>query len=188
MKSIDVMNRTQGNPDWVLVKPWLQIASNCIVPKETLEKIVNSRSFNANSPLAAIAPLCGASWIGDFRPGGLQSLIYGVTYDPVTDAPNQGRGFDADLGGKELPNAPHWTVNLGAQYTLPVNDWDITLRGDYYRQGKSWARVYNTAIDRLKSWDNANVSLTVERPDSGLAFQFYIKNLDRKSIVMSKSV
>src|SRR3546814_11394266 len=93
----------------------------------------------------------------------LQSLIDGVTYDPVTDAPNQGRGFDADLGGKELPNAPHWTVNLGAQYTLPVNDWDITLRGDYYRQGKSWARVYNTAIDRLKSWDNANVSLTVER-------------------------
>src|SRR3546814_429695 len=111
----------------------------------------------------------------------LQSLIDGVTYDPVTDAPNQGRGFDADLGGKELPNAPHWTVNLGAQYTLPVNDWDITLRGDYYRQGKSWARVYNTAIDRLKSWDNANVSLTVERPDSGLAFQFYIKNLFNKT-------
>src|SRR3546814_9329818 len=43
MKSIDVLNRTQGNPDWVLVKPWLQIASNCIVPKETLVQIVNSR-------------------------------------------------------------------------------------------------------------------------------------------------
>src|SRR3546814_10707675 len=109
MKSIDVMNRTQGNPDWVLVKPWLQIASNCIVPKETLEKIVNSRSFNPNFPLAAIAPLCVDSWIGDFRPGGLLSLIYGVSYDPVTDATNQGRGFDAALGGKELLNAPHWT-------------------------------------------------------------------------------
>src|SRR3546814_1180189 len=76
MKSIDVMNRTQGNPDWVLVKPWLQIASNCIVPKETLEKIVNSRSFNANSPLAAIAPICGASWIGDFRPGRSEEHTY----------------------------------------------------------------------------------------------------------------
>src|SRR3546814_16111964 len=27
--SIDIMNRTQGNPDYVLVKPWLQLPSNC---------------------------------------------------------------------------------------------------------------------------------------------------------------
>ena len=180
MKSIDVMNRTQDNPDWVVVKSWLQLASNCIAPKAIVEKIAQNGTFS-RSPAAGLMPLCGSSWLGDFRPGGFQSIIYGVTFDPATDAPNQGRGFDADLGGNELPNAPHWTVNLGAQYTLPVNDWDITLRGDYYRQGKSWARVYNTEIDRLKSWDNANVSLTVERPDSGLAFQFYVKNLFNKT-------
>jgi iron complex outermembrane receptor protein len=180
MKSIDVMNRTQSNPDWMVVKPWLQLASNCIAPKALVEKIA-SHPYFAGDPATLLWPFCGASWIGSFKPGSLQSTVYGVTYDPVTDAPNQGRGFDADLGGNELPNAPHWTANLGAQYTLPVNDWDFTLRGDYYRQGKSWARVYNTAIDRLKSWDNANVSLTVERPDSGLAFQFYIKNLFNKT-------
>lgn len=180
MKSVDVMNRTQGNPDWVVVKSWLQLASNCIAPKAIVEKIGQNGIFSGN-PGAGLFPLCGASWLGDFRPGGLQSQIFGVTYDGATDAPNQGRGFDADLGGNELPNAPHWTVNLGAQYTLPVNDWEFTLRGDYYRQAKSWARVYNTEIDRLKSWDNANVSLTVERPDSGLAFQFYIKNLFNKT-------
>ncbi|AMG74949.1 TonB-dependent receptor [Sphingopyxis granuli] len=182
MKSIDVMNRTQGNPDWVLVKPWLQVASNCIAPRSLVEEIVNHRTglFNVG-PEGVIFPLCGASWQGDYRAGSFLGQIMGITYDPTTDAPNQGRGFEADLGGNELPNAPHWTVNLGAQYTLPVNDWEFTLRGDYYRQGKSWARVYNTAIDRLKSWDNANVSLTVERPDSGLAFQFYVKNLFNKT-------
>ncbi|MGB3794083.1 MAG: TonB-dependent receptor [Sphingopyxis granuli] len=180
MKSIDVMNRTQDNPDWMVVKSWLQLASNCIAPRELVEKVVNHSSF-AQSPAAGLYPFCGASWLGDYRPGSLQSIIYGFTYDPATDAPNQGRGFDADLGGNELPNAPHWTVNLGAQYTLPVNEWDITLRGDYYRQAKSWSRVYNTEIDRLKAWDNTNVSLTVERPDSGLAFQFYIKNLFNKT-------
>ncbi|WP_218000096.1 TonB-dependent receptor domain-containing protein [Sphingopyxis granuli] len=180
MKSIDVMNRTQDNPDWVLVKSWLQLASNCVAPKALVEQVINN-SLSVDYPALGLLPLCGGSWYGDYREGSLNSILYGFTYDPATDAPNQGRGFDADLGGNELPNAPHWTVNLGAQYTLPINDWDITLRGDYYRQAKSWARVYNTEIDRLKSWDNANVSLTVERPDSGLAFQFYIKNLFNKT-------
>src|SRR3546814_15954789 len=26
MKSIDVMNRTQGNADWTVIKPWMQLA------------------------------------------------------------------------------------------------------------------------------------------------------------------
>lgn len=53
----------------------------------------------------------------------------------------------------------------------------MTLRGDYYRQGKSWARVYNAVNDRLRSWGNANLAITVERPDSALTFQLYVKNL-----------
>src|SRR3546814_3331966 len=28
MKSIDVMNRTQGNAEWTVIKPWMQLASN----------------------------------------------------------------------------------------------------------------------------------------------------------------
>src|SRR3546814_20845930 len=81
----------------------------------------------------------------------------------------------------ELPYAPHWTMNLGAQYTLPIGDWGLTLRGDYYRQGASWARVYNTPIDRMKAWDNANLSLTLAQTADGLAFQFYVKNVFNKT-------
>src|SRR3546814_6438706 len=72
-------------------------------------------------------------------------------------------------------------MNLGAQCTLPVGDWGLTLRGDYYRQGASWARVYNTPIERLKAWDNANLSLTLAQPADGLAFQFYVKNVFNKT-------
>lgn len=177
MQSIDVMNRTQGNPDWVVIKPWIQLASNCIAPREIVEKIVNSPVFSDINAMTWLSPLCGASYNGNYRPGSFPSLIMGVTYDPAVDGPNQGRGFYADLGENELPNAPHWTFNVGAQYTIPIDAWDLTFRGDYYRQGKSWARVYNTALDRLRAWDNTNVSITLERPDVGLAFQFYIKNL-----------
>lgn len=178
-KSIDVMNRAQGRDDWVLVKPWVQLASNCIAPKALVEQALQSIAAGANpdSPIVNVQ-LTGFCPFGGKVVGGLES--YGVTYDPLTYADvgqNQGQGFYADLSGNELPNAPHWTFNLGAQYTLPLGGWDVTLRGDYYRQGKSWARVYNAVNDRLKSWDNANLSLTVERPDSDLSFQLYVKNL-----------
>src|SRR3546814_17206201 len=37
--SIDIMNRTQGNPDYAVVKPWVQLPSNCVLPVSVLEKI-----------------------------------------------------------------------------------------------------------------------------------------------------
>ncbi|NWP74996.1 TonB-dependent receptor, partial [Escherichia coli] len=94
--------------------------------------------------------------VGNFIPGSAGSGIGGFVYDPLTYADvgqNQGRGFYADLSGKELPNAPHWTFNLGGQYSVPVADWKMTFRADYYAQGASWARVYNTVNDRLRGWD-----------------------------------
>ncbi|MGG8896315.1 hypothetical protein, partial [Escherichia coli] len=92
---------------------------------------------------------------------------YGFTYDPLAPydptkptnyfganpsnygAPNQGRGFAADLSGHQLPNAPHLTFNLGAEYTVFFDRWRLSLRGDYYRQSASYARIYNTGYDRL---------------------------------------
>ncbi|NIJ37951.1 outer membrane receptor protein involved in Fe transport [Sphingopyxis panaciterrae] len=185
-QSIDVMNRTQGNEDWVLLRPWIQIPSNCIAPRKHVETILNS-------PLApflglnALGALCGGSKeTGTFNPAvdGLRlDQFFGFTYNPLTDAPNGGRGFYADLEGNELPNAPRLTFNIGAQYTFFIDggDWELTLRGDYYRQSKSYARVYNTEYDRLKGWDNANVAVTLERPADALAFQFYVKNLFNKT-------
>src|SRR3546814_8644456 len=31
-QSIDPMNRTLGNPDYTVFKPWVQLPSNCVVP------------------------------------------------------------------------------------------------------------------------------------------------------------
>lgn len=191
MRSIDVMNRMQGHDDWILVKPWIQTASNCIAPKALVEKYLavtaaNPRRFGSISDtrITGFCPYTNNLAAGTFAPGSAGSVLYGVTYDPLTYADvgqNQGRGFYADLSGKELPNAPHWTFNLGGQYSLPIDNWKATLRADYYAQGASWARVYNAINDRLHGWDNANLALTVERPASGLAFQFYVKNVFNKT-------
>lgn len=97
MQSIDVMNRTQGNDDWVLVKPWIQLASNCIAPREVVEKIVSSLFYTELNTQAYLSPLCGGSYVGDYKAGSFYSTIFGVVYDPAVDGPNQGRGFYADL-------------------------------------------------------------------------------------------
>lgn len=182
-QSIDVMNRTQGNPDWVVVRPQLGVPSNCIAPKDKVETILSS-FFAGPGGLGdfMLSALCaGSARYGSFNPNVETNLRWdqflGFTYDPLTDAPNGGRGFYADLSGKELPNSPRYTFNIGAQYTVFAGEWNVTLRGDYYHQAKSYARIYNTEYDRLRAWDNANLALTVERPKSQFAVQLYVKNL-----------
>jgi outer membrane receptor protein involved in Fe transport len=205
--SIDVMNRTQGNDDWVLVRPWVQVPSNCIAPKAAVEAVLQSPfSQGSDGGLGpyALAALCSASGrLGDYEPDPTQPegqlpyyALLGFTYDPLlpydpdlnplgmlgstgprSGAPNGGQGFAADLGGNELPNSPHLTFNIGAQYTLFLDAFELTLRGDYYRQSESFSRVYNTEYDRLRGWDNANLAITLENRDWDLTLQAYVKNV-----------
>ncbi len=179
--SIDVMNRTQGDPDWMLLRPWVQVPSNCVAPTAIVEKILSS-AYPDNLKQLSLQVLCGGSKnYGSFDPsfsGGTPFwALYGISYNPLTDAPNNGRGFMADLGGNELPNSPRWTASIGAEYVWNIGNMNITLRGDYYRQAESYFRVYNTEYDRLKGWGNANLSLVVENPSSGLAVSAYVKNV-----------
>lgn len=204
-QSIDVMDRTQGNDDWVVVRPWVQVPSNCVAPRVAVEAILSSPLSQA--PDGGIAPyalaaLCSASSrLGDYDPALPEGQVpyyalFGFMYDPLlpydpaispivpfgsTDprsgAPNGGRGFYADLSGNELPNSPRLTFNVGAQYSLFLDDWKLTLRGDYYRQGPSYARVYNTRYDRLRGWDNMNLAITLENVPWDMTAQFYVKNV-----------
>ncbi len=186
--SIDVMNRTQGNPDWAVVRPWVQVPSNCVAPTDYIETILKSPMFPIYG-VNALAVLCGGSQrLGSFDPNFPGQVpfwqLFGFTYNPLTDAPNGGRGFAADLSGNELPNSPRYTANVGMQYTWNLSDWDVTIRGDYYRQGDSYFRVYNTDYDRLKAWDNAGVSFTFENQKAGLVAQAYVKNVFDKTPIV----
>ena len=109
--------------------------------------------------------------------------LYGFEYD-FKKAPNGGRGIDADLSGNELPNAPNWTANVGAQYTWHPASFEFTLRADYYWQSSSYSRVYNTEYDSLKSWDNVNLSASLSHPGSGLTLRAYVKNVFDKSPIV----
>ncbi|WP_407353905.1 TonB-dependent receptor domain-containing protein [Luteimonas sp. R10] len=181
--SIDVMDRTAGNPDWVVVRPWIQLASNCIAPKELVETVLqyhySGQAFGTPNAANTLQFFCTSNLPSGagFLPGSVNEGVYGFSYDPLVDGPNGGQGFAKDLGGNHLPNAPHLTLSLSPQYTFFTPHGDLTLRADLYYQGKSWARVYQDEIDRLDDWNNVNLSLTWYRPETDLAVQLYVKNL-----------
>lgn len=175
-RSIDIMNRTQSNPGWVLVKPWAQLPSNCVVPVGVAENWLNNHDL-----LQGYWTMCGGvgGLLGFFASTPPTDPATGKPYD-VNNYPdvNGGAGFAEDLKGKELPNSPHFTFNIGAEYTLHwIKDWNINVRGDFYHQSDSFARVYNDIpYDRLRGWNNANFSLDFVRIKDGLTLELYVKN------------
>ena len=190
-RSIDLMNRTQGGGHssyldadgvehqlgfdrWMVIKPWVVSSSNCVVPVILVEHFLIAENGNTGN----IDRLCpGGNVVGQTTQfAGFHVPGYGP-YIPSLGAPNGGAGFFDELGGNELPNAPHWTLSFGAQYTMALPaGWDATLRGDFYWQDKSFARVYNTEYDRLEAWTNTNISLWFEQPDWGVTAEVYVKN------------
>ena len=189
--AIDLMDRTAGHSDWMVVKPFITETSNCILPRDVVNEILAG-----NSPVTSITTACFAAYVPGFTNSdastGYIDPVTGVTYvanpdqtrwpgyagfDPTT-APNRGEGFEKDLSGNQLPNAPHITLSLGAQYSMPLSDvWAGTLRGDFYHQSDSFARVFNDRpYDELHGYSNINFALIFTNQDGWQAMA-YVKNV-----------
>ena len=187
--SVDLMDRAAGNSNWIVVRPYVTTASNCILPtyvvaadlQQTGKSFGNGAFFNACNEAYSthVDPVTGfaytpnpmATVIGLPPPSGYPG------FDPTT-APNNGEGFDKNLSGNQLPNAPHFTVSFSAEYTVPLTaDWAGTLRGDYYWQDYSWARVFNdNPYDRLRGYTSVNLALILTS-QSGWQVMGYVKNV-----------
>jgi iron complex outermembrane receptor protein len=92
--------------------------------------------------------------------------------------PNDGTGFSKNVGGDKLPNAPPYTVSIGAQYTMPLStDWAGTLRSDFYWQASSWWRVFDDkSFDQLRGYDTVNLTLIFTN-QNGWQVMLYDKNV-----------
>src|SRR3546814_9768702 len=100
----------------MLLRPWLQVPSNCIAPTALVGQILDYDRAPEEFKLLMLSALCaGSARYGTFNPE-LPNVspafqfnrLLGFTYNPLTDATNGGKGFYAELGGNELPNAPHY--------------------------------------------------------------------------------
>ncbi|HEX6858808.1 MAG TPA: TonB-dependent receptor [Caulobacteraceae bacterium] len=231
-QAIDVMDRTAGDENWVLHKPFPTFPSNCVLPAWLMVGFPNGQSGSSTTNPS----LVNVGGSGGGNPGGCEQAyligedpgLAGAIYDyylpttrmninyaawstdiadypcwPLNSIPttpitypgvdpeclaalsNNGEGFYKDLGGKELPNAPHMTATLTADYTLPLpNDWLATLHTDLYYQSEAWTRIFNTeGYDKLKAYTNVNLAAIFTNEDAGWKVMAYVKNVfDRDSI------
>jgi iron complex outermembrane recepter protein len=91
--------------------------------------------------------------------------------------PNNGQGFDKNLSGHNLPNAPHFTTSFTAEYTMPVSEnWAATLHADFYWQSQQWARVFADPIDKIRPYSTTNLALILTSAD-GWQVMGYVKNV-----------
>jgi outer membrane receptor protein involved in Fe transport len=218
MRAIDVMDRTAGDPNWIVVSPFPTFPSNCILPVSLFvgqpapdgsalngmsgsgPQLVNlggpgggnsggcELAYALNLDPVTDAPYVDlTNWTGPVAQGDLSSLLVHPNYpgfNPAT-APNHGEGIYKDLSGKELPNAPHFTATVTADYTLPLpSDWLMTLHTDLYYQSEAWTRIFNTpGYDKLKAFTNVNLAAIFTNDDAGWKVMAYVKNvLDRDNI------
>ena len=147
--SIDVFDRTQGDPNLVLIKA--DTTANCVVSRTTAATAL-SISNAINNPFALLGACGGA-------------------FGPAND------GVSVNLKGKELPNAPEFTVSLGAQYTVEMdNGWAALGRVDFYHQTESFARIFNSVPDKIDAWSNVNLTVSLANADNGWSVEAYVKN------------
>ncbi len=194
--AIDLMDRTAGTVGWLVVKPFPTQASNCILPSYVVATLIDGGTYdpfeacefayNQHLDPVTLEPYTpnpsGLGGIG-YQDGGTPIVTFPIPanyvgFDPSNPSINNGEGFAKNLGGNELPNAPPFTVSFGAQYTLPITaDWAGTLRGDYYWQDYSWARIFNdNPYDRLRGYTNVNLTLIFTNQD-GWQVMLYDKNV-----------
>jgi iron complex outermembrane recepter protein len=205
--AIDLMDRTAGHPGWIVAKRFPTQASNCVLPvyvfdaaidytQKFLDTLcdyaydahVDPLTWNPYTPypnVSDLAPFFPFPAYPGFDPlAGTPGDPYtGQNIDPVTGmdlgpAPNNGEGFTKPLGGNQLPNAPHFTASLSAEYTMPVSeDWAATLHSDFYWQSQSFARVFNDRpYDKIRGYSTTNLALILTSAD-GWQVMGYLKNV-----------
>jgi len=175
--ALDLMDLTQGDPNYVTLKNGATFA-NCIAPTgqvAQLQALINAGVLPALAMLGAPGVDGIGVCQGAFAPGGPLSGLVQVDALP---------GIPAQLGGKELPNSPKWTVSLGAQYSWEIAEgWTATPRVDFYYQASSYSRVYNRISDRLDSYTNTNVTFDLTNRDLDLSIQLFVRNLTDETVI-----
>jgi len=199
-KGIDLMDRTAGNSDWMVMKPFLTGTSNCVFPVTLIAYLLKANFGGEPNPSSQA---CGYAYTVGVDPitklpyaanptvmdGGkdfngnqlytpLPASIAGYPGFNPASAPNNGEGFDKDLSHNTLPNAPPFTFSAGAQYSAPLTtDWAGTLRADFYWQDDSWARIFNDdPYDHLHGYTNLNFTLILTN-QNGWQVMGFLKNV-----------
>ncbi|MEH6489983.1 TonB-dependent receptor [Hyphomonas oceanitis] len=186
--SIDVLNRTAGNPNFVAIKNASNY-TNCVVSAQGYATLLGAiAAGNPLTPNGATRGLCSGAFAGAEAAFGLGDVTYvdGNGDTQTIGALTPFDGLTTNVDGNALPGAPEMTLNLAAEYTfqsLNNSDWDLTIRGDYYLQSDSYSRIFNTERDKLDSWSNVNLAIQLNNDVNGWGVEAFAKNLTNEEVI-----
>ncbi|MEM8617360.1 MAG: TonB-dependent receptor, partial [Pseudomonadota bacterium] len=199
-QAIDVLDRTNGNDDFVVIKNAENFA-NCVISEEGYTAVLGAIGGGA-LPAGATGGICIDT--DPLTPGPQTFLNNTIVADPdgiansgdevflyqtlglTLEQATPSEGFAKDISGNAIPGAPETTFNIGAEYTwdnLFGGAFDLTARADYYVQGDSFSRVWNTERDKLEGWDNLNMSLRLANIDDNWAVEVFGKNITDEEVI-----
>ena len=163
--SVDPLNRTGGNPDWVTMN---NLAFLYAAPRDQL--LANLDTLTGG--IAGVFPVPGA-----LTEEGIPVIASRATLDAL--GIDNVEGLPVDLDGNQLPNAPEHNIKIGLAYTWQVDALAgaITLRWDYYWQDDSYAREFNTKGDEVDSWDQHNAAIMYASNDGKWNVRGWIRNV-----------
>ncbi len=169
---INLSDPTGGRADYTAVRSYF---GQCVAPTALLANVIAKQNAGVAGytpvdirgyPYAGKAGVCGGAFAGD----GLTT----TGANPTVIA----SGFATRIVGNQLPNAPTWSVSVGAQYALDLpRNWQAVVRGDFFIQGDSYSTVFNRPENRIHQLSNLNMTVTLTNPDSDWRAQAFAKNV-----------
>ena len=159
--SLDPVNRTGGNSDFVLlnnIDPGAVTGVNYIARKAQITAAVVQAAIANNATVPVPSALYPVNAAGVAIPVYMSRNFLNAAGVETLD------GLEVNLDGNSLPNAPEHTLKLGVAHTWSLGDGaTLTGRWDYYWQSESYAREFNTRGDHIDSWSQHNLSAIWER-------------------------
>ena len=159
--SLDPINRTAGNSDYVLlnnIDPGAATGVNFIAREAHITAEVVSAAIANNATIPVPGTFYPVNAQGVAIPAYFSRAFLNALGVETSD------GLLVDLDGNQLPNAPEHTVKLGFSHTwLFANGATFTGRWDSYWQGQSYAREFNSVGDEIDSWFQHNASVEYAR-------------------------
>ena len=88
-----------------------------------------------------------------------------------------------DLTGNELTQAPDYTLNLAAEYLLPMASGDVTLRLDARFVSDVWLSVYNLDHMQQTSYEWFDAQMQYRSRNGRWGFGAFVNNIGNEDVI-----
>ncbi len=190
-QSVDPVNRTGNNADYILlnnIDPGSLTGVNYVARESQITHAVVGAALATGAALDVRNRTTLQSVSYAANAGGVSIPAYFSRAFLVGAGVETSDGIPVNLDGNQLPNSPEHTIKLGLAYTwdYPALAGSLTARWDYYWQGDSYAREFNTVGDEIDGWSQHNATLMYESDDGRWMVKAWVRNIGNEDNVTGK--